>query len=41
MPDQLGTVADMRAVVYGKTGDSSVLEVVEREPAEPHWGEVR
>ena len=31
----------MRAVVYAKTGDSSVLEVVDREPAEPHWGEVR
>src|SRR5215213_4963766 len=31
----------MRAVVYGKTGDSSVLEVVERERPTPHWGEVR
>jgi NADPH2:quinone reductase len=31
----------MRAVVYGKTGDTSVLEVVERELPEPHWGEVR
>jgi NADPH2:quinone reductase len=31
----------MRAVVYGKTGDASVLEVVERELPEPHWGEVR
>jgi NADPH2:quinone reductase len=31
----------MRAVVYAETGDSSVLEVVDREPAEPHWGEVR
>jgi len=36
-----GTVHDMRAVVYGKTGDTSVLEVVERELPEPHWGEVR
>jgi NADPH2:quinone reductase len=31
----------MRAVVYGKTGDASVLEVVERVLPEPHWGEVR
>src|SRR3954452_8555192 len=31
----------MRAVVYGSTGDSSVLEVVEREVPAPHWGEVR
>jgi NADPH2:quinone reductase len=31
----------MRAVVYGKTGDSSVLEVVERELPTPHWGQVR
>src|SRR5436190_5323856 len=31
----------MRAVVYRKTGDSSVLEVADREPDEPHWGEVR
>jgi NADPH2:quinone reductase len=31
----------MRAVVYAETGRSSVLEVVEREVAEPHWGEVR
>jgi NADPH2:quinone reductase len=31
----------MRAVVYAETGDSSVLEVVDREVAEPHWGEVR
>jgi NADPH2:quinone reductase len=31
----------MRAVVYDKTGKSSVLQVVDREVAEPHWGEVR
>jgi NADPH2:quinone reductase len=31
----------MRAVVYSDTGDSSVLDVVEREPAEPGPGEVR
>jgi NADPH2:quinone reductase len=31
----------MRAVVYAKTGDSSVLDLVDREVAEPHWGEVR
>lgn len=31
----------MRAVVYDKTGDSSVLQVVDRDPGEPHWGEVR
>src|SRR5215212_498717 len=31
----------MRAVVYSKTGDSSVLEVVERELPTPHWGQVR
>lgn len=31
----------MRAVVYTETGDSSVLEVVEREPAEPGPGDVR
>jgi NADPH2:quinone reductase len=31
----------MRAVVYDKTGDSSVLQLVDREVAEPHWGEVR
>ena len=31
----------MRAVVYSKTGGSSVLEVVEREVPTPHWGEVR
>jgi NADPH2:quinone reductase len=31
----------MRAVVYDKTGDSSVLRVVERDVAEPRWGEVR
>ena len=31
----------MRAVVYTETGDSSVLEVVEREAADPGPGEVR
>ena len=31
----------MRAVVYSKLGDSSVLEVVDRDLPEPHWGEVR
>jgi NADPH:quinone reductase len=31
----------MRAVVYEKTGGSSVLQVVEREVAEPTWGTVR
>src|SRR5215218_9127747 len=31
----------MRAVVYERLGDSSVLEVVEREIPTPHWGEVR
>jgi NADPH2:quinone reductase len=31
----------MRAVVYRRTGDSSVLELVERDLPEPHWGEVR
>ena len=31
----------MRAVVYTESGDSSVLELVEREPAEPGPGEVR
>ena len=31
----------MRAVVYSKLGDSSVLELVERDVPEPHWGEVR
>jgi NADPH2:quinone reductase len=31
----------MRAVVYDKTGDSSVLQVVDREVAEPTWGTVR
>jgi NADPH:quinone reductase len=31
----------MRAVVYQKLGDSSVLEVVERDLPVPHWGEVR
>jgi NADPH:quinone reductase len=36
-----GSVGGMRAVVYDKTGKSSVLEVVDREMSEPHWGEVR
>jgi len=31
----------MRAVVYDKTGDSSVLELVERDLPEPRWGTVR
>jgi NADPH2:quinone reductase len=31
----------MRAMVYAETGKSSVLSLVEREPGEPHWGEVR
>jgi NADPH2:quinone reductase len=31
----------MRAVVYSKPGDSSVLELVEREQPTPHWGQVR
>jgi NADPH2:quinone reductase len=31
----------MRAVVYDKTGDSSVLELVDRDVAEPTWGTVR
>jgi len=31
----------MRAVVYSELGDSSVLEVVERDLPTPHWGEVR
>jgi NADPH:quinone reductase len=31
----------MKAIVYSKTGDPSVLELVERDPAEPGEGEVR
>ena len=31
----------MRAVVYSELGDSSVLEVVDREVPTPHWGQVR
>jgi NADPH:quinone reductase len=31
----------MRAAVYSSLGDSSVLEVVDRDLPEPHWGEVR
>jgi NADPH2:quinone reductase len=31
----------MRTVVYSSLGESSVLEVVERDLPEPHWGEVR
>src|SRR3954469_20944777 len=31
----------MRAVVYSSLGDSSVLDVVDRDVPEPHWGEVR
>jgi NADPH2:quinone reductase len=35
------SVERMRAVVYEKTGDSSVLQVVDRDVAEPGWGTVR
>jgi NADPH2:quinone reductase len=31
----------MRAVVYAEPGDSSVLELVERDQPTPHWGQVR
>jgi NADPH:quinone reductase len=31
----------MRAAVYSSLGDSSVLDVVDRDLPEPHWGEVR
>jgi NADPH2:quinone reductase len=31
----------MRTVVYSELGDSSVLELVERDLPTPHWGEVR
>ena len=31
----------MRAVVYTESGDSSVLDLVERDAAEPGPGEVR
>ena len=31
----------MRAVVYSKLGDSSVLEVADRDLPTPHWGQVR
>jgi len=31
----------MRAAVYSSLGDSSVLDVVDRDVPEPHWGEVR
>ncbi|MGC4110922.1 MAG: NADPH:quinone reductase [Nocardioides sp.] len=31
----------MRAVVYDETGASSVLQVVDRDVPEPHWGELR
>ena len=31
----------MRAVVYSELGDSSVLEVVDRDLPTPHWGQVR
>lgn len=31
----------MRSIVYSRTGDSSVLSLVEREPAQPDRGEVR
>src|SRR5262245_403051 len=36
-----GSVGNMRAVVYSTLGASSVLEVVDRDLPEPHWGEVR
>jgi NADPH2:quinone reductase len=38
---RLGNVGDMRAVVYAKTGPSSVLSLVERDKPEPGPGEVR
>jgi len=31
----------MRAAVYSSLGDSSVLDVVDRDVPEPHWGEAR
>src|SRR4051794_31344246 len=31
----------MRAAVYSSLGDSSVLNVIDRDVPEPHWGEVR
>ena len=31
----------MRAVVYSKLGDSSVLELADRDLPTPHWGQVR
>jgi NADPH2:quinone reductase len=31
----------MRAVVYSKLGDSTVLELAERDLPTPHWGQVR
>jgi NADPH2:quinone reductase len=31
----------MRTVVYSRLGDSSVLDLVERDLPTPHWGEVR
>ena len=31
----------MRSVVYTRTGDPSVLELVDREPSDPQPGEVR
>jgi NADPH2:quinone reductase len=31
----------MRAVVYSKLGDASVLEVADRDLPTPHWGQVR
>ena len=35
------SVGAMRAVVYSKLGDSSVMELAERDLPTPHWGQVR
>ena len=37
----VGNVPRMRAVMYSSLGDSSVLELVERDQPTPHWGQVR
>ena len=39
--DDVDSVAGMRAVVYSKLGDSSVLELADRDLPTPHWGQVR
>jgi NADPH2:quinone reductase len=39
--DGEGNGRHMRAVVYSKLGDSSVLELAERDLPTPHWGHVR